>query len=97
MGKPLNNPTPKLQKAYEDCDTLAAAPTNDEKLDLYGLLKIADKVPFESADKPGMFDLQGKAKYGRWKKFVDEGVTDQQATDRYAELVAKLKEKYGTK
>lgn len=39
--------------------------------------------------------LQGKAKKGAWQKLVDEGVTPEQAQERYIALVEKLKETYG--
>ena len=40
-------------------------------------------------------ELQGKAKKGAWQKLVDEGVTPEQAQERYIALVEKLKETYG--
>lgn len=42
-----------------------------------------------------MFDLKGKAKRKAWQKLVDEGVTSQQAEERYVALVEGLKGKYG--
>ncbi|KAI4179284.1 MAG: hypothetical protein LQ348_005438 [Seirophora lacunosa] len=39
--------------------------------------------------------LQGKAKYNEWKKVADEGMTHQQAQEKYVQLVNSLKEKYG--
>lgn len=38
---------------------------------------------------------QGKAKKNAWQKVVDEGVTPDQAKERYVELVEKLKAAYG--
>ncbi len=34
---------------------------------------------------------QGKAKKNAWQKVVDEGITAEQAQERYVELVEKLK------
>ncbi|CAI4210755.1 unnamed protein product [Parascedosporium putredinis] len=38
---------------------------------------------------------KGKAKKGAWQKIVDEGVTAEQAQERYIALVEKLKGTYG--
>jgi diazepam-binding inhibitor (GABA receptor modulating acyl-CoA-binding protein) len=39
--------------------------------------------------------LQGKAKKNAWQKVVDEGITAEEAQERYVALVEKLKETYG--
>ncbi|KAL9600952.1 MAG: hypothetical protein Q9179_003035 [Wetmoreana sp. 5 TL-2023] len=39
--------------------------------------------------------LEGKAKYNAWSKVNDEGLTAQQAQEKYVKLVNSLKEKYG--
>jgi diazepam-binding inhibitor (GABA receptor modulating acyl-CoA-binding protein) len=39
--------------------------------------------------------VQGKAKKRAWQKVVDEGITKEQAQERYVELVEKLKTTYG--
>ena len=38
---------------------------------------------------------QGKAKKRAWQKVVDEGLTVDEAKERYVKLVALMKEKYG--
>jgi diazepam-binding inhibitor (GABA receptor modulating acyl-CoA-binding protein) len=38
---------------------------------------------------------QGKAKKKAWQKLVDEGLTQEQAQEKYVTLVESLKEKYG--
>jgi diazepam-binding inhibitor (GABA receptor modulating acyl-CoA-binding protein) len=38
---------------------------------------------------------QGKAKKKAWQKLVDEGLTQEQAQEKYVTLVERLKEKYG--
>jgi diazepam-binding inhibitor (GABA receptor modulating acyl-CoA-binding protein) len=38
---------------------------------------------------------QGKAKKKAWQKFVDEGLTVEQAQEKYVALVETMKEKYG--
>jgi len=39
--------------------------------------------------------LQGKAKNKAWQAIVDEGLTSDEAKERYVALVEKMKEKYG--
>jgi diazepam-binding inhibitor (GABA receptor modulating acyl-CoA-binding protein) len=38
---------------------------------------------------------QGKAKRRAWQKIVDEGLTVDEAQQKYVKLVEELKEKYG--
>jgi diazepam-binding inhibitor (GABA receptor modulating acyl-CoA-binding protein) len=38
---------------------------------------------------------QGKAKKKAWQKIVDEGITSDEAKERYVTLVKSMKEKYG--
>jgi diazepam-binding inhibitor (GABA receptor modulating acyl-CoA-binding protein) len=40
-------------------------------------------------------DTQGKAKKKAWQKVVDEGITSDEAKERYVKLVESMKEKYG--
>ncbi|KAL8942531.1 MAG: hypothetical protein Q9211_001356 [Gyalolechia sp. 1 TL-2023] len=102
--------TPAFEKAVKDSRNLKAKPDNDELLQLYALFKQGSQdPPFAEAPKPGMFDLtnqnamlsfglgvlQGKAKHNAWQKVADEGLTDQQAQEKYVKLVDSLKEKYG--
>lgn len=39
--------------------------------------------------------MQGKAKYNAWKKAVEDGITPEQAQEKYVALVEELKKKYG--
>ncbi|KAL9090517.1 MAG: hypothetical protein Q9165_005278 [Trypethelium subeluteriae] len=89
--------TTDFQKAATDVKNLNSQPSNDELLELYGLYKIANGEKIENADKPGMFDLKGKAKYNQWQKLVNDGVTKADAEKKYVELVGSLKQKYGFK
>lgn len=45
--------------------------------------------------KPTRTYQQGKAKYNAWKKLADEGITAEQAQQRYVDKVEALKTKYG--
>ncbi|OIC15116.1 hypothetical protein A7L51_19765, partial [Acinetobacter baumannii] len=70
----------KLKKAGK------SGPTNDEQLQLYAYAKIAEGKDFSAASKPGMFDMAGKAKYNKWKEYVDNGVSQQDAEHKYEEV-----------
>ncbi|KEZ41274.1 hypothetical protein SAPIO_CDS7365 [Scedosporium apiospermum] len=82
-------------KAAEDSKKLTSKPSNEELLELYALYKVGNGEDITKAPAPGMFDLKGKAKKNAWQKLVDEGVTTEQAQERYVALVEQLKEKYG--
>ncbi|KAM5435855.1 acyl-CoA-binding protein (ACBP)/diazepam binding inhibitor (DBI)/endozepine (EP) [Microsporum ferrugineum] len=82
--------------AAEASRKLLAKPTDDELLTLYALFKQGKQdPPFDKAPAPGMFDFKGKYKHGKWKEIVDEGISPEQAQEKYVELVEKLKAKYG--
>ncbi|KAJ5112526.1 hypothetical protein N7532_000571 [Penicillium argentinense] len=70
---------------------LEAAPTNDEKLDLYAHFKIGKR---EEVPKPGMFDMVKKAMFNHWSKYKDE-LDAQKAQATYVKLVVGLIAKYG--
>ncbi|KAJ6444569.1 acyl coA binding protein domain-containing protein [Purpureocillium lavendulum] len=74
------------------------------------LYKVAIGEDISKATAPGMFDLKasfplplpissprrlGKAKKNAWQKVVDEGITAEQAQERYVALVEKLKASCG--
>ncbi|SPN99613.1 probable acyl-coenzyme A-binding protein (diazepam binding inhibitor) [Cephalotrichum gorgonifer] len=84
-----------FQKAAEESKQLTSKPNNDELLELYALYKVGNGEDITKAPAPGMFDLKGKAKKNAWQKIVDEGITAEQAQERYIALVEKLKEAYG--
>ncbi|WEW59748.1 acyl-CoA-binding protein (ACBP)/diazepam binding inhibitor (DBI)/endozepine (EP) [Emydomyces testavorans] len=87
---------PDFEAAVEASRKLLAKPTDDELLMLYALFKQGmQDPPFETAPEPGTFDFKGKYKYNQWKKLVDEGVTAEEAQQRYVALIEKLKAKYG--
>ncbi|KAI0841252.1 putative fatty acid binding protein [Hypoxylon sp. FL0890] len=87
--------SPAFAKAQEDSKKLTSKPSNDDLLELYGLFKVGNGEDFSKAEKPGVFDLKAKYKYQAWQKLVDEGVTPQDAQERYVKKVEELKEKYG--
>ncbi|TVY22531.1 Acyl-CoA-binding-like protein [Lachnellula hyalina] len=81
--------------AVADSKKLTSKPSNDELLELYGLYKVATGEDISKAEKPGMFDLKGKAKKTAWQSKVDEGLTSDEAKEKYVALVESLKEKLG--
>ncbi|KAI1276033.1 acyl CoA binding protein-domain-containing protein [Xylaria sp. FL0933] len=91
---------PAFEKAAErESKQLLKKPDNDELLKLYGLYKVGcgeDVTEYQKGPKaPGMFDLKGKAKLRAWEGIVEEGLTQEQAQERYIALVEELKKKHG--
>ncbi|KAI4157608.1 MAG: hypothetical protein LQ342_008158 [Letrouitia transgressa] len=95
--------SPAFAKAVEESRTLKQKPETQELLDqtdgekqLYALFKQGTQdPPFEQAEKPGMFDLKNKAKYNAWSAIAEQGLSADEAQERYVKLVESLKEKYG--
>ncbi|KAI1122440.1 acyl CoA binding protein-domain-containing protein [Nemania abortiva] len=91
---------PAFEKAAErESKQLLKKPDSTELLDLYSLYKVGcdeDVTEYQKGDKaPGMFDLKGKAKLRAWEAVIKEGLTPEQAQERYIAKVEELKEKYG--
>ncbi|KAL2024550.1 hypothetical protein VTK56DRAFT_7593 [Thermocarpiscus australiensis] len=84
-----------FQKAIVDSKKLTRKPIDDDLLEIYALYKIGTGENFEQARKPGMFDLKGKAKYNAWQKAVDEGLTVEQAQEKYVAKIEEMKKTYG--
>ncbi|KAJ3215166.1 hypothetical protein HDU67_000734 [Dinochytrium kinnereticum] len=86
-------------QAAADVKTLTYKPSNEELLELYALFKqgiVGDNTTvciahFGSSDKPGFFDLQGKAKWDAWTKL--KGTSKEDAQAKYIELVKTLQSK----
>ncbi|XP_077455304.1 peroxisomal carnitine O-octanoyltransferase-like isoform X3 [Stigmatopora argus] len=55
----------EFEKAAEDVKTLTTRPSDQELLDLYGLYKQAT-VGEINTERPGLFDMKGKAKWDAW-------------------------------
>jgi len=84
-----------FETAVADSKKLTSKPSNDHLLQLYGLYKVATGEDITKAENPGTFDLKGKAKKRAWQSVVDEGITSDEAKERYVKLVEEMKEKYG--
>ncbi|MEW6367956.1 MAG: acyl-CoA-binding protein [Acidobacteriota bacterium] len=78
----------KFEKAAKDVKALPKRPDNETLLRLYALYK-QSTVGDASGSRPGMFDLEGRAKYDAWIKLKGTGKED--AMKAYVDLVEKLK------
>jgi diazepam-binding inhibitor (GABA receptor modulating acyl-CoA-binding protein) len=84
--------------AYKSVKDLKSAPSDNEKLKLYGLSKQAlQNPPFDQKPKPGAFAFKEKYMYQAWKDIFDANTTPADAAKEYIELVHALKEKYGVR
>ncbi|VDL79197.1 unnamed protein product [Nippostrongylus brasiliensis] len=72
--------------------SLKTSPSNDQLLELYALFK-QGTVGDNNTDKPGMFDLKGKAKWSAWDG--KKGMSQDDAKKAYVELVEQLIESIG--
>ncbi|KAI9892488.1 MAG: hypothetical protein M1814_001445 [Vezdaea aestivalis] len=92
----MTTKSPEFTKAVEDSRKLKEKPSNDDLLVLYALFKQGTQdPPIDKAETPGIFDLKGKAKKAAWQKIVTDGVTPEEAQEKYVALVEALKEKHG--
>ena len=67
-------------------------PSNDLKLQFYGLYKQATEGDVKGK-KPGMLDQVGRAKYSAWEKV--KGTSSEDAMQQYVDLLESLKQKHG--
>lgn len=82
----------EFKKAADDVKRLKTKPTDNEMLELYGLYKQAT-VGDVNTDRPGMFDLQGKAKWDAWNG--RKGLAKEDAEKQYIAVVSRLTQTYG--
>ena len=83
--------TEEFEKAAEEVKTLTERPTNEELLELYAFYKQAT-VGDCNTERPGMFDLKGKAKWDKWDSL--KGMSKEEAQKKYVELANSLLAKY---
>lgn len=84
----------KFQACVEDVKNLNQTPTNDELLELYAFFKQAT-VGDVNTERPGIFDLKGKAKWDAWNG--KKGTSQDDAKQAYIAYVEKLIASYGKK
>jgi diazepam-binding inhibitor (GABA receptor modulating acyl-CoA-binding protein) len=78
-----------FDQAAKDALTLPESTTNEDKLILYGLFKVAT-VGKPETSRPGIFDPKGRAKWDAWKKVEDK--SQDEARQEYIVKVTQLKE-----
>ena len=77
----------QFEAAAADVQKLPSQPGQEEMLQLYAYYKQATKGDV-GGDKPGMFDLVGRAKYDAWSKL--KGKSTDEAMQGYIDLVKRL-------
>jgi acyl-CoA-binding protein len=83
-----------FDNAVLDVVKLAVSPSNDEKLQIYGLYKQAT-IGNTNIPAPSFFDFAGTAKWKAWNSM--NGKSSDDAKKEYVDLVKMLTEKYGQK
>ena len=68
----------------EDVKDQVTALSNEDKLEFYALFK-QGTVGDTNTERPGMFDMKGKAKWDAWK--AKEGMSQDDAKAAYVALV----------
>ncbi|XP_061530030.1 acyl-CoA-binding domain-containing protein 7-like isoform X2 [Phycodurus eques] len=82
----------EFEKTAEDVKNLKTRPSDQELLDLYGLYKQAI-VGDVDTDRPGLFDMKGKAKWDAWSS--RKGMSKDDAMSAYIALAKELISKLG--
>lgn len=67
---------------------LKSLPSDSDLLELYGLFKQATVGDADPANRPGMFDLKGKAKFDAW--LGKKGTSKEDAQTAYVKKVESL-------
>ncbi|XP_059163462.1 acyl-CoA-binding protein-like isoform X1 [Physella acuta] len=87
----MSNIEEQFKVAAEEVTKLTSEPTNDEKLAIYGLYK-QGTVGDCNTDRPGLFDMKGKAKWDAWNAL--KGKSKDDAMKEYVAKVDELKKAY---
>jgi len=77
----------QFESAAQAATSLAKRPDNETMLRLYALFKQA-KSGDAPGNRPGMFDMVGRAKYDAWAAL--KGMSPEKAMQAYVDLVASL-------
>ena len=80
----------KFEKAAVDVKALDERPSDSDMLELYAYYKQATSGDV-AGDRPGMFDLVGKAKYDAWAEL--KGTAKEDAMKKYTAIVEGLQKK----
>lgn len=79
----------QFESAAQAATALPTRPDNETMLRLYALFKQA-KSGDATGNRPGMFDMVGRAKYDAWAAL--KGTSHETAMRAYVELVESLKQ-----
>ena len=82
----------KFKDAQDRAQKLTTRPSNDQLLELYALYKQATAGDV-AGERPGVFDLKGRAKYDAWAK--RKGMKRDEAEKKYVALVDALEKELG--
>jgi diazepam-binding inhibitor (GABA receptor modulating acyl-CoA-binding protein) len=88
----MSKKSKKFLHAAEQVNKLAATPTNDELLIVYGLYKQAT-LGDVNISRPGFFSFREQKKWDAWDSF--KGTEQQIAESKYVSFVDALTKKYG--
>ena len=77
----------KFKETADRAKSLSQRPSNDDLLEMYALYKQATNGDV-TGDRPGMFDMVGRAKFDAWEK--KKGTSKNDAMKAYIKLVEKL-------
>ena len=77
----------RFEAATKAATTLPNRPDNETMLRLYALFKQA-RAGDVAGNRPGMFDMVGRAKYDAWAAL--KGMSPEKAMQAYVDLVASL-------
>ncbi|XP_026329250.1 acyl-CoA-binding protein homolog [Hyposmocoma kahamanoa] len=78
----------QFDKAAKDVKNLKSLPSDSDLLELYALFKQATVGDADPANKPGMLDLKGKAKFNAWS--AKAGTSKEDAQKAYIAKVESL-------
>lgn len=76
-----------FEEAAEAVKKLSSKPSNEDMLYLYGLYKQAT-VGDVNTERPGMLQMEGKAKWDAWEK--NKGMSNDDAKAKYVEKAEAL-------
>lgn len=78
----------QFDQAAANVKKLKSLPSDADLLELYGYFKQATSGDADPANKPGMFDLKGKAKFESWSS--KKGLSKEDAQKAYIAKVESL-------
>ncbi|KAF2260753.1 acyl CoA binding protein [Lojkania enalia] len=84
-----------FEKAWDEVAKLKQKPDNNELLELYAYGAIGQNKDISQARKLSMYEIAERNKQKKWKTYLDQGVTQEEAQKKYIDIVESLKKKYG--